>query len=725
MKKLSIIIPFGTSKERPFIEERVRAKAIELKNIDDIEVIFVEGFSSQPVPSLQNIIESNGHLYYKDNSQLHFSQGMCRNLGVVYAHSQVCTFLDVDYYISRESLKKLLLLIETKKIASNPNIFLILPCVFLSEEGTNFIKRQPNNKWDTLVQYDIVSGDNRLSRFLALSSSSIVINRHKFLELGGNDREYIGHGYEDFDLSMRLFKSCGSIESLPESINFDTRSWNFCNYKGFRSLLSVMGFEILFYGICMYHFFHIEPNNNGYNNNKEKNHQKFYSRLEKYKIMADGPDPLLSHEAMGKKCLIFAKENSSPYRSLRGIVPYIGELICKNESDFFENNIFDSCYFENYLRTNNISKVIFPNPYGNEKRLSIYEYTRCNNIKYLCYDRGALPDSWFLDSKGFNYDSISYSEEVWNIDLDNKQIEDTLLYIENIKNSDNFLEAQGGRVSTDDLRKKLGVRNKKVVFIPMQVEDDTVIKYFTKQPFDYYGFINIVDNVAAKLAKNDWVFIAKQHPLMKNFDKLKYNNIIFAPDNTNINSLVEMSNIVLTINSGVGVYAMLFEKPCLITGNAFYQFDGLNVSINSEEELFNYILKENFYFNKSKMIKFIHYLRNKFYSFGKSYYRTINEDNRIRRIVNYIDFYHIVIEDNMYLESSSVEKFKYTKSSLALRPYLFELNNNKNKLQANQKCNNKKCTRELQHYTITKKIKKLFNNPKLFFADMLKKHKSK
>ncbi len=60
---VTIVIPFGTSQERPYIDERVKNKVYELKGINDIEVIFVEGFSSKPNPDLKEIIEQNGHIY--------------------------------------------------------------------------------------------------------------------------------------------------------------------------------------------------------------------------------------------------------------------------------------------------------------------------------------------------------------------------------------------------------------------------------------------------------------------------------------------------------------------------------------------------------------------------------------------------------------------------------------------------------------------------------------
>ncbi|EOV7168422.1 sugar transferase, partial [Campylobacter coli] len=69
MAKLSIIIPFGTSKERPYIKERVVNKANEYKSDDLVEYIFVEGFSSLEHLELKNLIENKGHRYFKDATQ--------------------------------------------------------------------------------------------------------------------------------------------------------------------------------------------------------------------------------------------------------------------------------------------------------------------------------------------------------------------------------------------------------------------------------------------------------------------------------------------------------------------------------------------------------------------------------------------------------------------------------------------------------------------------------
>ncbi|ENA8751514.1 glycosyltransferase, partial [Campylobacter jejuni] len=108
MPLLSVVIPFGLSKERSYIEERVLQKAKFFQSDENMEFIFVEGYSSLK-NNLKQIIENSGHIYLKDDDQKdYFSQGKCRNLGAVYANSKVIMFLDVDCYISLLSLEKIL-----------------------------------------------------------------------------------------------------------------------------------------------------------------------------------------------------------------------------------------------------------------------------------------------------------------------------------------------------------------------------------------------------------------------------------------------------------------------------------------------------------------------------------------------------------------------------------------------------------------------------------------
>ncbi|EFP6608286.1 glycosyltransferase [Campylobacter jejuni] len=395
MALLSVIIPFGLSKERPYIEERVIERAKYFKSDENIEFIFVEGYSSLE-NNLKQIIENSGHIYLKDKDQKdYFSQGRCRNLGAIYANSKVIMFLDADCYISLDSFEKILKLIQIKNISQNINALIVLPVVYLNKQANEKLKQYDDKFWDILIQEDLFTAKNTWVKFFAPSStSSIVINKYQFLRLGGNDENFIGHGYEDFDLFVRILKACVSFEKMPTNLSYDARNWNFFNFKGFRSWFSLLGYEACFYGIYMYHFYHIEPNQNAYMQNKDKNHRLFYKHLKN--IKKHDLKPLQVFKAKGEKVLMLFKDQNYDFKD---ISVYAGEIIYKNISDFFIDKELKYELFLDFLQQEKITKIF----------LDTSIKLQFNGIDYcdiFYFQKGILPHSWFFAK---------------NLDLDYKQ----------------------------------------------------------------------------------------------------------------------------------------------------------------------------------------------------------------------------------------------------------------------------------------------------------------
>ncbi|MCW1324241.1 galactosyltransferase-related protein [Campylobacter jejuni] len=394
MPLLSVVIPFGLSKERSYIEERIIEKAKYFKSDENIEFIFVEGYSSKD-HELKNFIQTNHHIYLKDTEQKAFSQGGCRNLGASYAHSNVLLFLDVDCYISLDNFEKILKLIQIKNISQNINALIVLPVVYLNKEANEKLKQYDDKFWDILIQEDLFTAKNTWVKFFAPSStSSIVINKHQFLRLGGNDENFIGHGYEDFDLFARVLKACVSFEKMPTNLSYDARNWNFFNFKGFRSWFSLLGHEACFYGIYMYHFYHIEPNQNAYMQNKDKNHQLFYKHLKN--IKKHDLKPLQVFKAKGEKVLMLFKDQNYDFKD---ISVYVGEIIYKNISDFFIAKELKYELLLDFLQQEKITKIFL----DASIKLQFDDIDYCD-IFY--FQKGILPHSWLFAK---------------NLDLDYKQ----------------------------------------------------------------------------------------------------------------------------------------------------------------------------------------------------------------------------------------------------------------------------------------------------------------
>lgn len=394
MALLSVIIPFGLSKERPYIEERVIEKAKYFKSDENIEFIFVEGYSSKN-HELKNFIQANHHIYLKDMEQKAFSQGKCRNLGASCAHSNVLLFLDVDCYISLDNFEKILKLIQIKNIAQNINALIVLPVVYLNKEANEKLKQYDEEFWDILIQEDLFIAKNTWVKFFSPSStSSIVINKHQFLRLGGNDENFIGHGYEDFDLFARILKACVSFEKMPANLSYDARNWNFFDFKGFRSWFSLLGYEACFYGIYMYHFYHIEPNQNAYMQNKDKNHRLFYKHLKN--IKKHDLKPLQVFKAKGEKVLMLFKDQNYDFKD---ISVYMGEIIYKNIRDFFIDKELKYELLLDFLQQEKITKIFL------DASIKL-QFDGIDYCDIFYFQKGILPHSWFFGK---------------NLDLDYKQ----------------------------------------------------------------------------------------------------------------------------------------------------------------------------------------------------------------------------------------------------------------------------------------------------------------
>jgi len=311
------------------------------------------------------------------------------------------------------------------------------------------------------------------------------------------------------------------------------------------------------------------------------------------------------------------------------------KLVYKNEKYFKTYKDLEIFY-----KNNMINYILMPNPYGNEKRYSLYKAIKeKKEIKYLASDRGALPNSWFFDLNGFNADSESYDSKYWDKPLSTEKEQKVIEYIKNETGSDVALELQGARLGADSLRKKLNiVKNKKVLFVPLQRPSDTVIKYFSGNVEDMEHFLKNIVEIQEKL-KEDWVVIVKKHPLES--IRLYEDKLIYVEDDTHFKDLIELCDAVMLINSGVGVTAMMYQKPVVHFGKAFYSNESINKEVKTVDEAIlhlNNIFKIDF----EKVKRFISYLTEEFYSFGEFITEErIEKDGSKRTITKKIDFFQI------------------------------------------------------------------------------------
>jgi len=297
------------------------------------------------------------------------------------------------------------------------------------------------------------------------------------------------------------------------------------------------------------------------------------------------------------------------FHALSDIDIYFDKIFHRNENEINIQNIL------NFLKINKIEMILIQNPYQNEKRLSIYNYLLENKYKVIVSDRGALPNSWFFDSLGFNAQSDSYNCKYWDHPLSQKKEKRVINYMQNEINNEISLEKQGARLGKTILREKLNIpQNKKILFVPLQRPSDTVIKYFSKHVKSINHFLKQIIDVQEKL-QDDWVVIVKKHPLET--EKFYTNSLFYVEDDTHFKDLIELCDAVTLINSGVGLISMIYKKPVYYFGDIFYSHPLINQEVKTSDELTIFLKRGSFNVNTQKVKRLISYLIEDFYSFGK------------------------------------------------------------------------------------------------------------
>ncbi len=180
----------------------------------------------------------------------------------------------------------------------------------------------------------------------------------------------------------------------------------------------------------------------------------------------------------------------------------------------------------------------------------------------------------------------------------------------------------------------------KYYFVPLQVFNDSQIRFFSPYK-DIKDFIEEVLISFAKYGLNDTYLIFKHHPLDIGFrcyrklideisKELKIRERIFYFKTGDIKAFIENSLGVITVNSTVGVTALLMGKPVKVMGEAIYDIDGLTFKGKLDE-----FWKESLSFKVDEEILkgFINYLKDNILING-SFYKRIKCKNNAGIIYN-------------------------------------------------------------------------------------------
>lgn len=600
---LTVVVPIRWTGDRRDALERLEFLTQDSEVPGGVEVLVVDDGS--PVQSSEEIRAACSRLgfrFHRIESEFEtFSIGRARNVGAQLANSRFVMFQDADLLPYPGFYRDVLIEAEVQGVATFAERFLMFGVIYLTPLGTKEYFQTPDtHRKSKFIQYLLDDDREKIEKF-STGTSVTLWSRDYYLSAGGNDPDFAGWGYEDLEFACRSIRRAKRFQ-LPSEFSLDYRNFqSVLDYRGWKAVYRLFGDITFKKGMVLFHAWHPIEEKSAYVKAKDRNRKLFDKKLNAFKVSGEEPDPLPRPER--GRSVIF---RTNPWVYSRWVAPMLGETVLVDE------DMFSAQSFLSFCAARKIDRVVFHNPYANERMIDIYFAVRTAGLAFVVCERGALPGSMFFDPNGFNGESSSYKPERWDRALTAEEQQRVCDYVQAFKAGGISLEEQSESIGVNALRRRLGVpTGAKILFVPLQRPSDTVIEHLAGPIGSYEQFLILVRRVAFALPP-DWVVVAKRHPLEAVSPSLP--SVVFA-DCFNINDLVEASSALLLINSGVGLTGIVYEKPVLYAGQAFYGWEGLAKQVSCHEDVLKAI--EEFEPDRLKVLRFLYYLVFEFYSFGQ------------------------------------------------------------------------------------------------------------
>ncbi|MFC5836503.1 galactosyltransferase-related protein [Aeromonas bestiarum] len=195
-----------------------------------------------------------------------FSPGKARNELINSATGKFIFMLDVDLLSSPILLSHLSDRIHPLTQHSLYE-FEMYPCLYLTKEETDRFDGDFQGCLESFLR-----GENHRVEGIALASSCLLLNREWFLQLGGFDEQFVGHGGEDLELIDRLTRHY-PIGPRPADYGLNIKAQHPGDYQGFRRYFSYYALPHLFAGRFLVHQWHPRPLTHPYHKRRAGNDQ--------------------------------------------------------------------------------------------------------------------------------------------------------------------------------------------------------------------------------------------------------------------------------------------------------------------------------------------------------------------------------------------------------------------------------------------------------------------
>ena len=195
-----------------------------------------------------------------------FAPGQARKHAINHTSAEMVFIVDADLICSSTLRTQLQNRSETCDHVG-VSAFEMYPCLYLTKEETERFDGDFQGCLESFLR-----GENHRVEGIALASSCLLLNREWFLQLGGFDEQFVGHGGEDLELIDRLTRHY-PIGPRPDDYALNIKAQHPGDYQGFRRYFSYYALPHLFAGRFLVHQWHPRPLTHPYHKRRANNDQ--------------------------------------------------------------------------------------------------------------------------------------------------------------------------------------------------------------------------------------------------------------------------------------------------------------------------------------------------------------------------------------------------------------------------------------------------------------------
>ena len=630
---ITAVIPVRLSMDWLYDEPERIARIIATLPAGYVPLIVDYGTAEERAGELRNLATATStKLVRVETGDEPFSVGHARDIGTQHAQTPLILYHDIDFLMSPRSYERVLEETRLRGMPGNAYAFFALPGVYLTEEFTRryleLFAEGDAAFADTVLHDAVMRRDRSLYENHTYAISAIVASRYHLLAIGGHDKSFVGHGAEDFELLHRL-ASYAPRGPRPGTYYLNTRNNSISRYEGFRAHFALYGIDLFQRGLQVAHLWHPRRQDSAYVAPMAENQERVSQAMADYDTGTSWLPPLEDLHAPTRTLALIKDGRAPQMKALRHAFPAFGRFDIRRESEFSTGE-----QLLRHMEDGGFARVFFLNPYGSAHRLSLYEAVKAAVRQFIVWDRGGLHDSWFFDPGGFLAESTSYRPERWDRPLYEAENRRTLEWLAEHRDSQT-LEENGPRIGAEALGQRLQADGRKVIFVALQRPEDTATKFFAGPCGGTEGFNDWIAHLARALDPQDYLVLAKKHPLEENMPSIP--NVRFVEPDTHIMDLIDLAAAIVVINSGVGLIGLSNGKPVICCGDAYYAHPGLARAVSDRQEL-AVAVREARRPDEEKRLRFFRYLIEDFYSFGAPRYsvKMNKHGDRIRSVTRIV-----------------------------------------------------------------------------------------